>query len=557
MQPRSRCRPASNHASKHAIPGDQGDDPPSGPYRPRLSGEVRVTLPICWPWTVPSKHPDGHSKHRGGVVKAGPKAAVDPTPLPWRPRSTGAARFAAFCQKFIKVPSGTGALTPMKLRAWQTELVGSVLDAPVQPRTCGWMLPRGQGKSTLLAAWALYELFEGGEAATICLVAVDERQAGIVFGIARRMAELDEQLARRVVVYKSHLEIPARGAELHVLPAEPKRLEGLNYSLAVLDEAGGANRDSYEVLTLAQGKRLRSTLVAIGTPGPRLDDQVLLDLRRSAAENPDDRSLVWREFSAAGFEDHAVDCPHCWELANPALDDFLHRDAMIALLPPKVRESTFRRARLCQLASDTGGQFLDPRVWDGLSTGRPVPDGAEVVIALDGSFSDDTTALLVATVSPTPHFDTVRVWERPHRGDTDYRVPIAEVEDVIRACCRRWRVVEIIADPFRWTRTLQALESEKLPVVEFPHSPSRLTAATTDLYSAAVNGRMTHSGDVKLAAHVAAAVIVEDARGMRLSKQSRQASAPKIDLAACLVMAHSRATWRATHKQKKRARSFA
>ncbi|MFS0898932.1 terminase large subunit domain-containing protein [Mycolicibacterium litorale] len=469
----------------------------------------------------------------------------------------GSARFGKFCERFVKVPSGTGALTPLRLRPWQRSLVGSVLDADPQPRTAGWMLPRGQGKSSLMAAWGLYELFEGGEAATICVVAVDERQAGIIFGIARRMVELDDELARRVVVYKEKLEIPSRGAEFHVLPAEPKRLEGLNYTLAVLDEAGVANRDSYEVLTLAQGKRLRSTLVCIGTPGPKLDDQVLLDLRRSAAEHPEDKSLVWREFSAAGFEDHAVDCPHCWELANPALDDFLHRDAMTALLPPKVREATFRRARLCQLASDAEGRFLDPRVWDGLSTGEGVPDGADVVIALDGSLSDDTTALLVGTVSPTPHFDTVRVWERPHRGDTDYRVPIAEVEDVIRASCRRWRVVEIIADPFRWTRTLQALESEKLPVVEFPHSPSRLTAATTDLYSAAVNGRMTHSGDAKLSAHVGAAVIVEDARGMRLSKQSRSATAPKIDLAACLVMAHSRATWRATHRKTKKARSFA
>lgn len=490
-------------------------------------------------------------------MKAGPKAAVDPSPLPWRPRSTGSARFAAFCRRFIKVPSGTGALSPMKLRTWQRELVGSVLDALVQPRTAGWMLGRGNGKSSLMAAWGLYELLEGGEAATIVVVAVDERQAGIIFGIARRMVELDDELARRVVVYKEKLEIPSRGAEFHVLPAEPKRLEGLNYTLAILDEAGVANRDSYEVLTLAQGKRLRSTLVCIGTPGPKLDDQVLLDLRASAAAHPEDPSLVWREFSAAGFEDHPVDCAHCWELANPALDDFLHRDALTALLPPKVRESTFRRARLCQLASDTEGAFLEPRVWDALSTGRPVPDGAEVVIALDGSFSDDTTALLVGTVSPTPHFDVVRVWERPNRHAVDYRVPVAEVEDVIKASCKRWRVVEIIADPFRWTRTLQALESERLPVVEFPHSPSRLTAATTDLYSAAVNGRMTHSGDPQLAAHVGAAVIVEDARGMRLSKQSRSRTAPKIDLAACLVMGHSRATWRATHKKRKRSVSFA
>jgi hypothetical protein len=44
-------------------------------------------------------------------MKAGPKASVDPSRLPWRPRSTGAARFAAFSEKFIRVPKGTGALS--------------------------------------------------------------------------------------------------------------------------------------------------------------------------------------------------------------------------------------------------------------------------------------------------------------------------------------------------------------------------------------------------------------------------------------------------------------
>jgi phage terminase large subunit-like protein len=94
-------------------------------------------------------------------------------------------------------------------------------------------------------------------------------------------------------------------------------------------------------------------------------------------------------------------------------------------------------------------------------------------------------------------------------------------------------------------------------MVEFPHSPARLTAATGDLYSACVNGKLTHSGNRQLAEHVAAAVITEDARGIRLSKSSRSRHARKIDLAACLVMAHSRATWRATHRKRAKARSFA
>jgi hypothetical protein len=67
-------------------------------------------------------------------MKAGPKAAVDPTVLPFRPQSTGAARFAKFCERFVKVPKGTGAFKPLRLRTWQRDLVGSVLDPDPRPR---------------------------------------------------------------------------------------------------------------------------------------------------------------------------------------------------------------------------------------------------------------------------------------------------------------------------------------------------------------------------------------------------------------------------------------
>ena len=482
-------------------------------------------------------------------MKAGPKAAARTEPLPFKSRKKGSARFEAFAKQFLLVPKGTGARTPLRLRPWQVELVGSVLDAEVQPRTAGWMLPRGQGKSSLTAALGLYDLFLGEEGASVVVAAVDERQSRIVFNTAARMVELSEELSSRAQVYKDSIRVPSRGATFQCLPAEPKRLEGLDFTLAILDEGGVVSRDTYEVLSLAQGKRERSTLIVIGTPGPDPHDNVLADLRAYGQDHPEDTSFVWREHSAAGFEDHPVDCQHCWELANPALDDFLHRDALQALLPPKTREATYRRARLCQMSLDSDGAFLPVGLWDTLSTGEGIPDGADIVLALDGSHARDSTALLAATVSQEPHFEVVGLWTP--EGDED-RVPVFEVEDAIREAAKRWNVVEIIADPFRWTRTLQQLESEGLPVVEFPHSPSRLTAATTDLYTAATNGRLTHSGDSRLAAHVAGAVIEEDARGIRLAKATRKRNARRIDLAACLVMAHSRATWRASKKKKRR-----
>lgn len=419
------------------------------------------------------------------------------------------------------------------------------------------MVPaKGPGKSTLVAALGLFALMLGGEGATVVVAAVDERQAGIVFGIAARMVELHPDLSSRVQAFQNRLVVPSRGATFVCLPASPAALEGLDYTLAIADEIGRVDRQVWEVLALAQGKRETSTLIGIGTPGPT-EHNVLASLRAYWLEHPDDRSQVYVEHSAAGFEDHEPSCEHCWALANPALDDFLRRDALRGLLPPKMTEASFRRARLCQHVTSNENPFVPADVWNDRGTGKGIPDDTEVVLSLDGSFGGshaDTTALLVGTVSPQPHFDTLAVWATD--GRADWRVDVLEVEQTIRDACERWKVRELVCDPFRWTRSMQVLASEGITVAEFPHSPARLTAATTDLYNAIVNDRMTHSGDETLTRHVMAATVIESDKGLRLGKTSRQRSALKIDLAACLVMAHSRCTWLAMNRKPKRYASF-
>jgi phage terminase large subunit-like protein len=277
-------------------------------------------------------------------------------------------------------------------------------------------------------------------------------------------------------------------------------------------------------------------VLAIGTPGPELEQTVLGRLRSYALDHPADPLVVWREHSAAGFEDHPVDCRHCWELANPAGGDFLAWDGLEACLPPKMREASFRRARLCQLTDQLEDAWLPPSAWAACADAtRPIPDGAEVVLAFDGSFNGDTTVLVVATVDQRPHVDLVELWEA-----AGTQVPVVDVEQAIRQACRRWRVVEIAADPFRWARSLQLLEGEGLPVMEYPQSPGRMTPATARFYEAVVNGALTHSGDSRLARHVGNAVLREDARGGRLAKERRD-SPRRIDAAVAAVMAMDRA----------------
>ena len=492
----------------------------------------------------------------GGEMARLKSRVLDDSPLPFRPRVTGSAAFRLFCERYLRVrKDGRRDVIPMHLRDWQVELAGSVLDAEVQPRIAGWCLPRGQGKSTLVAALALFVFLTGGEGTSVIVAAVDERQAGIVFRVAARMVELHPELERRVLIFKDRLEVPSRGASFQCLPASPASLEGLDYDLAIVDEIGRVLPETWEVIALAQGKRERSTLIGIGTPGPN-PDSVLARLKAYARGYPDDRSQVYREHSAAGFEDHPASCQHCWELANPALDDFLHRDAVRAVMPPKMTEAHFRRARLCQFIDGNESPFIDADTWEGLGDGLPIPDGADVVLALDGSLKDDSTALVVGTVAATPHFDKLGVWEKLP-GDDGWRVPVLDVEQAMRDAAKRWRVREIAFDPYLWTRSAQILQAEGLPMVEFRQSPARQTAATNDLHSAAVNARLTHSGDPDLRRHVLNATVLESDYGIRIAKTSRSRHAGKIDLCTALMMAHSRATWLASQQPKrKRSVSF-
>jgi hypothetical protein len=94
-------------------------------------------------------------------VRAGPKPAVDGSPLPLRGtrrRELAVARFAA---DYVRVPRGHGVRKPLRLRPWQRALIASTWDAKPRPRLAGWMLPRGQGKTSLTAVLALYELLAG------------------------------------------------------------------------------------------------------------------------------------------------------------------------------------------------------------------------------------------------------------------------------------------------------------------------------------------------------------------------------------------------------------
>ena len=477
----------------------------------------------------------------------GPKAKVSDAPLSTYglPKSDP-DRACAWIEKYCTIPKGHGAGQPLTLRAWQRDIVGTVFNDPM-PRLAGVSLPRGSGKSTLLAAMALYAFIGRGElGASVVCAAVDQRQAEIVFKTCVRFVELNKQLDSRIKVFQDRLVHPKSGSELRVYPADPKSLEGLDFSFCVLDEFGVVSRDTFEVLAHAQGKRPQSTLACIGTPSPMGTDSVMWSLRSAYFANPSDTSTRWIEYAAP--DGCAVDDEAAWKIASPALGDFLAVDALRALLPPKTSENVFRRARLGQWVLESDAQWLPGQVWLNTAEDRTVEPETEIVIGFDGSWKGDCTCLVGATVEPNPHLFVIDLW-KPPANNPDWRVPVERVEAAIEKACETYTVKEIACDPARWQRSISVLAGRGLPMVEFAQSPNRMIAATKGFYDALVDGDCTHSEDDDFREHVLNARAKDDGFGVQVKKVTKH-SDKKIDLLVAAIMAHSRATWIASKKKK-------
>jgi phage terminase large subunit-like protein len=442
-------------------------------------------------------------------------------------------------------PSGS----PLVLRPWQRTLLGHVFarrpDGRRRHRVALVGEPRKNGKSGLAAGIALEGLFECA-GAEVYSCAGDREQARIVFGDARRMVENSPDLAEACKVYRDAIEVPASGSVYRCLSAEAFTKEGLSPTRVVFDELHvQPNDELFNVMALAAGARIDPLLFAITTAGVKTDssgrDSVCYRLfqygQRLAAGEESDPSLFMAWWGAPDDADHRD--AKVWAAANPAYGDLIDPEDFEAAVR-RTPEAEFRTKRLNQWVN-TATAWLPAGAWDACADlGRAIEPGAEVCLGFDGSFNGDSTALVVVACGEVPHVDVVEAWERPAEAGQGWTVPILDVEDAIRAACRRWTVREIVCDPYRWARSYQVLEDDGLPVVEFPQSPARMIPATTRFYEAVMNRAITHSGDLRLARHLANCVIKTDSRGSRLSKDAK-GSPRRIDLAVAAVMALERA----------------
>lgn len=424
------------------------------------------------------------------------------------------------------------------MRPWQHEILHGLLDKAGQPRGRYALigLPRKNGKSTLAAALALYALVAMGEqGAQVYSCAGDRKQASIVFDEAKRMVQAEPDLARVIRVQRWHLEGPGHGI-YRVLSADAELQQGLNPSFVIFDEVHvQPNRDLWDAMVLGMGARARPMIVGITTAG--FDRTSLCwDLyergRRGELffwwSEPRDRNADWLD-------------PAVWAEANPALDDFLFREALVedAKVTP---EAAFRRFHLNQWTS-TYAAWLPHGVWESIARpGRTFDPTSPFVAFLDGSWANDSTGIVACDIEE-PHLSVLGHWMP---SEALGHVDMADIESRVREVLAMPGCRGLAFDPARFQDFFSRLEAEGFPVVEWPtNSLTRMVPACQDFYTSVLEGTITHDGDARLTDHIANAVLKEDRHGPRIVKEAKT-SQRKIDLAVCAVGALTEARRLAT-----------
>ena len=483
------------------------------------------------------------------ALKAGPKAAVTAEPLDFAgwPRDR-AKRRERFVREFVVTPKGQGALKAFRLRPWQKDIVRGAYAPGVRAALIS--LPRANGKTALAAALAVAELFCGQPSAEVLVVASDQRQANIALRMARRMIELNPELAERAQIYADRIVVPENDATMIALPADPAALHGWDPSLLIVDELHVVTESVWEAVTSVSGKRPESLVLAISTPSTSQDSIMWRLVEHGRAG--DDPAFFLREFAAP--DGCSADDREAWRVANPALGDFLAEDGM-ASARRTLREPVFRQLRLGQWVKASEA-WLPFGAWDACCEPQDVPGGSRVVLAFDGSASGDSTALVGCTVGPNPHVWVEGLWENP--GDSQWRVPRGDVDLAIDTAFDRYDVVELAADPWGWRSELEqwAKRHGERRVLEWNTANAhRMAPATDRFYQAVVGRQLSHDGDHRLAAHLAHAVAKRTPLGDLIAKDKKN-SPRKIDAAVAAIVAFDRATYNTNTKRRRRAVSF-
>lgn len=457
---------------------------------------------------------------------------------------------------------GEEAGEPFILRDFQKELIHKIFaeddDGNLTTTLALVLLPRKQGKTLLTAAIVLYYLLKlPGRNNQLYAAAGVTTQAQLVFNMCQQMIELSPELGTKMLdngkplfeVFRGNVKLircNLQGNVFRVLSGDAGAAHGLKPALAIIDELHEhPNGKLTEALISGQGVMKKSAkgtkqkypplTIIITTPSSG-EDNYLYEMVKHAKQVREgvvqDPGFVFYWNEPPADIDH--NDPEVWATYIPGLDDWNPRsyyEGQVKRLP----ENEFRRLHLAQWTNAVDA-FLPYGVWEGLEASPPLQPRQPLIVAVDGSWSNDSTAIVGCTFDGSLYL--LGHWQKPQGAPDDWHTPFDEVEQRIRELCALYDVRTIGMDPYWLTQTYTTLENEGYPVEVFrTNQLQRIIPATQAFYTACLEGKIRHDHSPILALHISNAVIRYDNKGMRIDKESKW-SKRKIDAAVCAVAAH-------------------
>jgi phage terminase large subunit-like protein len=447
------------------------------------------------------------------------------------------AAFARFCAA-LELEAG-GA---MELEPFQRQLLADYFDGVRETLV---LLSKKNGKTTLLAALALYHLIVTPDAECV-LGAASRDQATILYDQAVGFIRRSPGLQERVDPKRGYREIRSKrdAGRIRVLAADVDTADGVIPTLALVDELHRhRSADLYGVFRDGLGPR-DGQMITISTAGAH--EQSPLGLMRAAARKlPQERKGRYLH-ALAGDQSYAL---HEWSLdesddvddmavvkqVNPAswqtVELLAQRHNSPSMLP-------WQWARFaCGMWIGAEAWWVKGEDWQACEIDEAFERGDQIALGFDGSRFGDATALVGCRLRDAL-LQPLGVWESP-AGGHDWEVPGGAVDRVLAEVMEVYRVARGYFDPPLWQSEIDgwAREFGDLAVMRYPTNRARMMGAVERFRTDLVAGRIPQGGDATLTRHVLNAQIREARGGYWLTK-NYDGSPDKIDAAVAAVLAY-------------------
>lgn len=479
------------------------------------------------------------------------------------PRS--AKRAIAFYPRFLTLEDGT----PFRLERWQPEVIREVYrrtPAPEDRRMFKQFLlgiARGNGKTPFATGLGTLNMVEV-DYPRVFQAAGSKEQARVGTEFAGIWVE-DGDLGQWLIAKAGALELRTGRGYYRIQSADGRMAHGRKPTWPMLDEwwlmESRREQQVYVAMVTSLQKEPESCLFATSTAGYDKTSQ-LGGVYTQALELPDieyrregflricrdveNGFCMWWYGMPEGFEldlenDKAV--LKALRLANPS--SFVDVAALLRLLrSPGCDVYEWLRLHLNHW-TQSRESWLPLACWAGLRVHEPIPDGAEVFVAIDAALKRDTTAVVWAWLRPDGRIQLDgRAWAArdgapAHERHEGGRIRNREVmEWVDRELGGRYKIKEIVADTRFFDDYIYELGQRGYLVAEFAQVGKEMREAEQHFFQRSTGGELAwYDPQGVMAAHVEATSAKATRYGFKVENPDK--SRP-IDLATAGIMASER-----------------